>query len=77
MPGVAGVGPDVDVVLGVRHEVHPAEVGGLVGGLEGEVALLRLASVPGRSDDQPGHVGLTPLVLTVTVPHGDVGGALD
>ena len=48
MSGVAGVGPDVDVILGVRHEVHPAEVGGLVGGLEGEVTLLRLARVPRR-----------------------------
>ena len=50
MPGVAGVWPDVDVILGVRHEVHPPEVGGLVGGLEGEVTLLRLASVPWRPD---------------------------
>ena len=52
MTGVAGVGSDVDVVLGVRHEVHPAEVGGLVGRLEGEVTLLRLACVTGRSDNK-------------------------
>ena len=52
MAGVAGVGADVDVVLGVGHEVHPPQVGGLVGGLEGEVALLRLAGVPRRPDDQ-------------------------
>ena len=70
VPGVAGVGADVDVILGVRHEVHPPEVGGLVGGLEGEVALLRLAGVSGRADDEAGHVGLAPLVLAVAVPHG-------
>ena len=88
MARVAGVGADVDVVLGVGHEVHPPQVGGLVGGLEGEVALLRLAGVPGRPDDQrdesiesidqseasipddqAGHVGLAPLVLTITVTH--------
>ena len=50
--GVAGVGSDVDVILGVRHEVHPAEVGGLVGRLEGEVTLLRLARVPGWPDNK-------------------------
>ena len=76
VPGVAGVGADVDVILGVRHEVHPPEVGGLVGGLEGEVALLRLAGVSGRADDEAGHVGLAPLVLAVAVPHAEaVAGA--
>ena len=76
VPGVAGVGADVDVILGVRHEVHPPEVGGLVGGLEGEVALLRLAGVSGRADDEAGHVGLAPLVLAGAVPHAEaVAGA--
>ena len=66
---IAGVRPDVDVVLGVRHEVHPPEVGRLEGGLEGEMSLLSLARVTRRSDDEPGDVGLTALVLTVAVPH--------
>ena len=69
VPGVAGVRPDVDVVLGVRHKVHPAQVGGLEGGLEGQVSLLSLPGVAGRPDDQPGDVGLAALVLTVAVPH--------
>ena len=76
MPGVAGVWSDVNVVLSVRHEVHPPEVGGLVGGLEGEVALLCLAGVPWGPDHQPRHVGLTPLILTVAVPHAGGGEAL-
>ena len=72
VPGVAGVGADVDVILGVGHEVHPPEVGRLEGGLEGEMSLLSLARVTRRSDDEPGDVGLTALVLAVTVPHGGV-----
>ena len=73
MTGVAGVRPDVDVVLGVRHKVHPAQVGGLESCLEGEMSLLSLPSVAGGPDDQPGDVGLAALVLTVTVPHDDDG----
>ena len=69
MTGVAGIRPDVDVVLGVRHKVHPAQVGRLESCLEGEMALLSLASVAGGPDHQPGDVGLTALVLTVAVPH--------
>ena len=51
------------------NKCSPAEVSGLEGGLEGEMSLLSLASVTRRTDDQPGDVGLTALVLTVAVPH--------
>ena len=68
--GICGVRPDVDVVLVMRDEVHLAQVHGLVGGVEADVALFRLASVSRRSDDQTLDVGQDALVLAVGVSAG-------
>lgn len=68
--GICRIRSDVEVILLVSDEVHPAEVHGFVTAIETDVSFFGLAGVAWWPDNQPLDVGQNSFIFRIRICHG-------